>query len=156
MENRVVRGLAWIELAVIVLPTLLFAIAGLAGVDVAAPETSFPFARRLFRYLVMATPILCICCGLLIAALALGGRSTLLRAPLYLWVGTVVGVVVTLAGVMAYLDNRLNWLVIRHPAVPKFGIFALGAPMLLPAFHVFWERIRRMPADDALERTREG
>jgi hypothetical protein len=155
MKNCVGRALAGIETVLIVLPVFFAALVALSAVETIAPTTDFPVQRRLFGGLVIAAPILCLCCGALIAILALSGREALLRAPAYLWLGTGLGIVVTLVGVAIALDYRLNWLAGPEAAASRFGIFSVGAPMLLPAFHIWWERNRRMPANNALEQARD-
>jgi hypothetical protein len=130
------RSFATLELWLIVLPTFFISILGWALLGVAPRGIESSYLRCLYIASFLLSPILCICCGALLGALASGGPAALIDARRGYWGGTFLGVALVLLGIGTSWVTH-SWSV-QHFDEPRegFSIFAIGAPMLLPAFHV--------------------
>lgn len=113
-----------------------------------------PVQRFVFDGLILLSPAMCLCGGIVIAMLAAEGPGVLGRLPRIIWTGVYAGVVVSLGGVLVHLSWRL------FPSGPiratdsHFGLFSMGLPMVVPAAHALIARFHYRAANRTMEPTR--
>lgn len=141
MSNRASRVFAGLETTLIALPVTLISFMGWMLIDISGPLIESPTQRFVFSGLILIAPVLCACGGILVGALALGGPEALRRTSTVIWAGMYAGAALTASGFLREVGRHFQ--IEQVNALDShFGVFVLGAPMLIPAAHVIVARLR--------------
>jgi hypothetical protein len=142
MKDRISRACAVLELLLIVFPMTVFGMLSWLFMGISMDQISTGYERLTFGAIAVLAPFLCIACGVVLMQAAFGDTHTYTRGTKFLWPFVVCGCAVAILGLTIQIAYDLRPDGNYAGLSSQFGVFAFGAPMLIPALHAEFLRSR--------------